>query len=55
MVGAMFGRAAWNYDSTRRQQVWLREVGCRCKDHRFAVYNGRKGYESSEGGKDADE
>ena len=29
-------------------------ISCRYKDHRFAVYNGRKGYENSENGKDAD-
>ena len=41
------------------QLVWLGEagfegIGCRYKDHRFAVYNGRKGHENSEIGKDAD-
>ena len=41
------------------QLLWLGEagfegIGCRYKDHRFAVYNGRKGYENSENGKDAD-
>ena len=29
------------------------EVGCSYKDHRFAVYNGRKGHENSDDGKDA--
>ena len=51
-VGAKFGQA---YDRTRRQLVpGLEEIGCRYKDHRFAVYNGRKGYEILEHGKDAD-
>jgi len=41
------------------QLLWLREAGfggvdCRYKDHRFAVYGGRKGYEASEDGKDDD-
>ena len=41
------------------QLAWLGEagfegIGCRYKDHRFAVYNGRKGHEDSENGKDAD-
>ena len=41
------------------QFVWLGEagfekVGADYKDHRFAVYNGRKGYEDSENGKDED-
>ncbi len=41
------------------QLGWLGEAGfegvrCRYKDHRFAVYNGRKGHEVSENGKDAD-
>jgi tRNA (cmo5U34)-methyltransferase len=39
------------------QLLWLREAGfggvdCRYKDHRFAVYGGKKGYEVSEEGKD---
>jgi tRNA (cmo5U34)-methyltransferase len=39
------------------QLVWLREAGfgevdCRYRDHRFAVYSGKKGYEASEDGKD---
>jgi len=42
------------------QLDWLREAGfgevdCRYKDHRFAVYSGKKGYEDSEDGKDEDE
>jgi tRNA (cmo5U34)-methyltransferase len=46
--------------SLSAQLGWLGEAGfegveCRYKDHRFAVYNGRKGHESSEDGKDADE
>jgi tRNA (cmo5U34)-methyltransferase len=46
--------------SLSAQLGWLGEagfegVGCRYKDHRFAVYNGRKGHESSEDGRDADE
>jgi tRNA (cmo5U34)-methyltransferase len=41
------------------QLLWLGEagfegIGCRYKDHRFAVYNGRKGYENPEDGKDED-
>ena len=41
------------------QLRWLGEagfegVGCRYKDHRFAVYGGKKGYEISEDGKDDD-
>ena len=41
------------------QLLWLGEagfegIGCRYKDHRFAVYNGRKGNENSENGKDDD-
>ena len=54
-VGALFGQAAWDYDRTRRQLVpGFEGIGCRYKDHRFAVYNGRKGYEISVNGKDAD-
>jgi tRNA (cmo5U34)-methyltransferase len=42
------------------QLRWLGEAGfedidCRYKDHRFAVYSGKKGYEISEDGKDEDE
>jgi tRNA (cmo5U34)-methyltransferase len=41
------------------QLRWLGEagfedVGCRYKDHRFAVYSGKKGYEISEDGRDED-
>jgi tRNA (cmo5U34)-methyltransferase len=41
------------------QLAWLREAGfggvsCRYKDHRFAVYSGKKEYEVSEDGKDDD-
>jgi tRNA (cmo5U34)-methyltransferase len=41
------------------QLGWLEEAGFeqtshRCKDHRFAVYGGKKGYEDSEDGKDDD-
>ena len=54
-VGTQFGQAAWDYDRARRQLVpGFEEIGCRYKDHRFAVYNGRKGHEISENGKDAD-
>ena len=40
------------------QLGWLKEagfeeVGCSYRDHRFAVYNGRKGHENSDDGKDA--
>ena len=39
------------------QLLWLGEagfegIGCRYKDHRFAVYGGKKGHEISKGGKD---
>jgi hypothetical protein len=52
----LFGQAAWDYDRSRRQLVpGFEGVGCRYKDHRFAVYNGKKGSESSEKGKDAGE
>jgi hypothetical protein len=54
-VGAMFGRAAGDYDGTRGRLVWPGEVGCRHEDHRFAVYSGKKGREDSEGRKDADD
>jgi len=41
------------------QLGWLQEagfegIGSSYKDHRFAVYNGRKGHENSKNGKDAD-
>ena len=41
------------------QLLWLREAGfggvdCRYKEHRFAVYSGKKEYEASEDGKDDD-
>jgi hypothetical protein len=41
------------------QLGWLEEAGFeqtghRYKDHRFAVYGGKKGYEILEGGKDED-
>jgi len=41
------------------QLGWLGQAGfegirCSYKDHRFAVYNGRKGHENSKNGKDAD-
>jgi hypothetical protein len=53
---ALFVQAAWDYDRSRRQLVpGFERVGCRYKDHRFAVYNGKKGSESSEKGKDASE
>jgi tRNA (cmo5U34)-methyltransferase len=35
-------------------EAGFEEIGCRYRDHRFAVYNGKKGYESSKNGKDAD-
>ena len=54
-VGTMFGHAAWDYDRARRQLVpGFEGIGCRYKDHRFAVYNGRKGREISDNWKDAD-
>jgi hypothetical protein len=58
-VGSLFGEAARDYDRARRQLVCLREAGfgevdCRYKDHRFAVYSGKKGYEASDDGKDDD-
>lgn len=35
-------------------EAGFEEIGCSYRDHRFAVYNGRKGYESSQNGKDED-
>ena len=51
-------RADWNA-TLGAQLVWMREAGfgevdCRYKDHRFAVYSGKKEYEASEDGKDDD-
>ncbi len=34
------------------EEAGFEEVGCSYKDHRFAVYNGRKGHENSNNGKD---
>jgi tRNA (cmo5U34)-methyltransferase len=48
-------------NATLAEQLgWLEEagfegVGCRYKDHRFAVYGGKKEHEDSEGGKEDDE
>jgi tRNA (cmo5U34)-methyltransferase len=35
------------------EEAGFEEVGCGYRDHRFAVYNGRKGHERSNDGKDA--
>jgi tRNA (cmo5U34)-methyltransferase len=35
------------------EEAGFEEVGCSYDDHRFAVYNGRKGHENSDDGKDA--
>jgi tRNA (cmo5U34)-methyltransferase len=35
------------------EEAGFEEVGCSYKDHRFAVYNGSKGHENSNNGKDA--
>jgi tRNA (cmo5U34)-methyltransferase len=35
------------------EEAGFEEVGCSYKDHRFAVYNGRKGHENSNNWKDA--
>ena len=35
------------------EEAGFEEVGCSYRDHRFAVYNGRKGHERSKDGKDA--
>ena len=48
-------------NATLAEQLgWLEEagfegVGSRYRDHRFAVYSGKKGYRNSEGGKEDDE
>ena len=60
-LGAALLRMRADRNATLGAQLdWLREagfgeVGCRYKDHRFAVYSGKKGYEDSEDGKDDDE
>jgi hypothetical protein len=60
-LGAAVSRMRADRNATLGAQLlWLGEavfegIGCRHKDHRFAVYNGRKGHENSETGKDADE
>ena len=59
-LSAALWRMRADKNATLQAQLgWLMEagferVGCRYKDHRFAVYNGRKGHEVSENGKDAD-
>ena len=60
-LGAALLRMRADRNATLGAQLdWLREAGfgevdCRYKDHRFAVYSGKKGYEDSEDGKDEDE
>ena len=59
-LAAALSRMRADRNATLEAQLgWLgeagfEEVGCRYKDHRFAVYDGRKGYGISENGKDAD-
>ena len=36
------------------EEAGFEEVGCSYKDHRFAVYNGRKGHGNSDDGEDGD-
>jgi tRNA (cmo5U34)-methyltransferase len=59
-LGAALLRMRADKNATLADQLlWLREAGfgevdCRYKDHRFAVYSGKKGYEASDDGKDDD-
>ena len=59
-LSAALSRMRADKNATLDAQLgWLREagfegVGCRYKDHRFAVYNGGKRDEVSENGKDSD-
>ena len=58
-LDAALARMRADRNATLAAQLgWLKdagfeEVGCSYKDHRFAVYNGRKGHENSKDGKDA--
>ena len=59
LVAALLRMRADRNATLGGQLVWLEEagfegVGCRYRDHRFAVYGGKKGYEISEDGKDDD-
>ena len=60
-LAAALSRMRADRNATLGAQLgWLQEAGfegirCGYKDHRFAVYNGKKGYENSKNGKDADE
>ncbi|CAA9425205.1 hypothetical protein AVDCRST_MAG82-1717 [uncultured Rubrobacteraceae bacterium] len=57
---AALSRMRAEKNATMTSQLgWLGEacfggIGCRYKDHRFAVYNGRKAHEDSENGKEDD-
>ncbi len=59
-LAAALSRMRADRNATLGAQLgWLQEagfggIGCIYKDHRFAVYNGMKGHESSKNGKDAD-
>jgi tRNA (cmo5U34)-methyltransferase len=58
-LAAALSRMRADRNATLGAQLgWLQEAGfegidCRYKDHRFAVYNGRKGHENSKNGKDS--
>jgi len=58
-LAAALARMRADRNATLAAQLgWLEdagfgEVGCSYKNHRFAVYNGRKGHENSDDGKDA--
>jgi tRNA (cmo5U34)-methyltransferase len=60
-LAAALLRTRADRNATLAEQLgWLEEagfegVGCRYKDHRFAVYGGKKEHEDSEGGKEDDE
>jgi tRNA (cmo5U34)-methyltransferase len=59
-LAAALARMSADRNATLGAQLgWLGDagfegIGCSYKDHRFAVYNGRKGHENSKNGKDAD-
>ena len=59
-LAAAISRMRADRNATLNDQLgWLGEagfenVGRKYEDHRFAVYNGRKGYEDSDNGKDED-
>jgi tRNA (cmo5U34)-methyltransferase len=58
-LAAALSRMRADRNATLGAQLgWLQEAGfegicCGYKDHRFAVYNGRKGHENSKNGKDS--